>query len=77
MEPEGSLPYSQVPATYPYPEPTPSKSWPTRLRNAHVWSCDAGVTVTIKVFWYVTSYCLVGGTKVSGAPDADIFRVEY
>jgi hypothetical protein len=24
MEPEGSLPHSQVPATCPYPEPTPS-----------------------------------------------------
>jgi hypothetical protein len=24
MEPESSLPYSQVPATRPYPEPTPS-----------------------------------------------------
>ena len=24
MEPESSLPYSQAPATYPYPEPTPS-----------------------------------------------------
>jgi hypothetical protein len=24
MEPERSLPYSQVPATCPYPEPTPS-----------------------------------------------------
>ena len=24
MEPESSLPYSQEPATYPYPEPTPS-----------------------------------------------------
>jgi hypothetical protein len=24
MEPEGSLPYSQVPATRPYPESTPS-----------------------------------------------------
>jgi hypothetical protein len=24
MEPEGSLPYSQVSATCPYPEPTPS-----------------------------------------------------
>ena len=24
LEPEGSSPYSQVPATYPYPEPTPS-----------------------------------------------------
>jgi hypothetical protein len=23
MEPEGSLPYSQVAVTYPYPEPTP------------------------------------------------------
>ena len=24
LEPEGSSPYSQVPATYSYPEPTPS-----------------------------------------------------
>ena len=24
MEPEGSLPYSQAPATFSYPEPTPS-----------------------------------------------------
>ena len=24
LEPEGSLPYPQVPATCPYPEPTPS-----------------------------------------------------
>jgi hypothetical protein len=24
MEPQGSLPYSQVPVTRPYPEPTPS-----------------------------------------------------
>ena len=24
MEPESSLSYSHVPATYPYPEPTPS-----------------------------------------------------
>jgi hypothetical protein len=24
MEPESSLPYSQVPATHPYPDPTPS-----------------------------------------------------
>jgi hypothetical protein len=26
MEPEGSLPYSQMPATCPYPEPTLSSS---------------------------------------------------
>ena len=26
MEPESSLPYSQAPATRPYPEPTPSSS---------------------------------------------------
>ena len=24
MEPESSLPYSQAPANYPYPEPTPT-----------------------------------------------------
>jgi hypothetical protein len=28
MEPEISLPYSQVPATCPYPEPTPSAAFP-------------------------------------------------
>ena len=31
MEPEGSLPYSQVPATCPYPEPTPSSFIPLPL----------------------------------------------
>ena len=29
MEPEGSLPHSQVPATCPYPEPDQSIPWPT------------------------------------------------
>jgi len=29
MEPEGSLPHSQVPATWPYPEPTRSSPCPT------------------------------------------------
>jgi len=28
MEPEGSLPHSQVPATCPYPEATPSSPYP-------------------------------------------------
>ena len=28
MEPEGSLLHSQVPATRPYPEPTPSSPYP-------------------------------------------------
>ena len=31
MEPEGSLPYSQLPATCPYPEPTPSSLHPLPL----------------------------------------------
>ena len=31
MEPEGSLPYSQVPATCPYPKPTPSSLHPLPL----------------------------------------------
>ena len=29
MEPEGSLPHSQVPATCPYPEPAGSSTWPS------------------------------------------------
>ena len=28
MEPKGSLPHSQVPATYPYPEPARSSPYP-------------------------------------------------
>jgi hypothetical protein len=31
MEPEGSLPYLQVPATCPYPEPTPTSPPPLQL----------------------------------------------
>ena len=31
MEPQSSLPYSQVPATRPYPEPTPSSLQPLPL----------------------------------------------
>ena len=31
MEPESSSPYSQVPATRPYPEPTPSSLHPLPL----------------------------------------------
>jgi hypothetical protein len=34
MEPEGSLPYSQVPATRPYPDPTPSS--PHEPQNIHI-----------------------------------------
>jgi len=31
MEPESSSPYSQAPAIYPYPEPTPSSLHPLPL----------------------------------------------
>ena len=31
MEPESSLPYSQVPATRPYPEPNPASLHPLQL----------------------------------------------
>ena len=31
MDPEGSLPYSEVPATCPYPEPTPASLHPLPL----------------------------------------------
>jgi hypothetical protein len=37
MEPEGSLPYSQVPATCPYPEPTPSSTHnPSNVLKIHL-----------------------------------------
>jgi len=32
MEPEVSLPHSQVPATRPYPEPAPSANWHTHIK---------------------------------------------
>jgi hypothetical protein len=37
MEPEGSLPHSQLPATCPYPEPARSSPYPhTPLPNIHL-----------------------------------------
>ena len=36
MEPEGSSPYSQVPAIYPYPEPTPSSLHPSHFPKIHL-----------------------------------------
>ena len=33
MQPESSLPYSQAPATCPYPEPTPSISADIKIKN--------------------------------------------
>ena len=37
MEPEGSLPYSQAPATCPYPEPTPSvPTTPSHFLKIHL-----------------------------------------
>jgi hypothetical protein len=39
MEPEGSLPHSQVPATYPYPEPAQSRPpHPTSWRSILILS---------------------------------------
>jgi len=31
MEPEGSLPHSQMPATFPYPEPARSSPYPHNI----------------------------------------------
>jgi len=36
METEGSLLYSQVPATCPYPEPTPSSFHPSHFLKIHL-----------------------------------------
>jgi hypothetical protein len=36
MEPEGSLPYSQVPATCPYPELTPSTTTTTTTTTTNI-----------------------------------------
>ena len=36
MEPESSLPYSQVPATCPYPEPNPVPTTPSHFLKIHL-----------------------------------------
>ena len=36
MEPEGSLPYSQVPATCPYPESTRSSTYPPGVKHVYI-----------------------------------------
>ena len=41
MELEGSLPYSQVPATCPYPEPTPSSLQPLPLPEEPSYYCPS------------------------------------
>ena len=40
MEPEGSLLYSQVPATCPYSEATPSRLHPLPLPEDRKWACS-------------------------------------
>jgi hypothetical protein len=46
MEPEGSLPYSQVPATCPYPEPTPS-SLQSTIKLYRIYVCYTNMTLYI------------------------------
>jgi hypothetical protein len=47
MEPEGSLPYSQVPATCPYPEPTPPSLQPLlRQVGFAAWGRKSDLTLT-------------------------------
>jgi hypothetical protein len=43
MEPEGSLPYSQVPATHPYPEPTPSSPHDLHQHGVFRICCMVGI----------------------------------
>jgi len=43
MEPEGSLPHSQVPATCPYPEPDRSSPYPHTKSNLYEgWNFNSG-----------------------------------
>ena len=37
MEPENSLPRSQVPTTCPYPEPDPDKTYAQKLFSENYW----------------------------------------
>ena len=55
MEPEGSSPYTQVPATFPYPEPTPSSPHnPLPLLNKSntkqkFWQLDRDVLLILSI----------------------------
>ena len=46
MEPEGSLPYSQEPATCPYPEP--AQSSPYNATYPHRRKCEADIKVDLQ-----------------------------
>ena len=51
MEPESSLPYSQAPATCPYPEPTPSSPHnPFPLPQDHICLHDKSVEAKYQRF---------------------------
>ena len=78
MEPEGSLPHSQVPATCPYPEPTKCVfSW-FSLKEEHemdgfqgkVWrliECNTGrvfLKVVTDLFIYLLTYLLTPWSRV-------------
>jgi hypothetical protein len=56
MEPESSLPYSQVPATCPYPDPTPSSPHnplPTSWRSILILSSHLQTVITSQLTLYI------------------------
>ena len=63
MEPEGSLPQSQVPATCPYPEPAWSNPYPT---NPTFWR-------SILIFSSHRRLCLPSGFFPSGFPTKTLY----
>jgi hypothetical protein len=63
VEPEGSLPCTQKPASGPYPEPDESSSQTHAPFQYLIFGVLTAVKMSIVVFWVVTLYSLVGGYK--------------
>jgi hypothetical protein len=58
MEPESSSPYPQVPATRPYPEPTPSSphdplQLPEDIQAPNIPSTKQYVPISFAAAWYL------------------------
>ena len=72
MEPESSSPYPQVPATRPYPEPTPSRpTTPSNFLKIHLNiilpSTSQARTSSKKELLHLTVFALCSGLKMVAA----------
>jgi hypothetical protein len=66
MEPEGSLPYSQLLATYPYPELTPSTTTTTTTTTNNNNNIRIRVVVRFKTFGRQLNFGTMGSNSAEG-----------